>query len=152
MSRRIQVKKTTSSSKNKAQSWSDYTLDELDQLPAAYLCKKRPSQPGKKFGQGGSKKQYSKKKGKYVNKATKSSAEDEVQEYDPTIPECCLGKDKSCFTLGGCFCDESCQHFDDCCPDYDYGRGFRKTKKTPRSKLQDFELQVLRVSAGELRR
>lgn len=31
---------------------------------------------------------------------------------------CCLGKNTECFTNGGCFCDESCQQYDDCCPDY----------------------------------
>lgn len=31
---------------------------------------------------------------------------------------CCIGKDTECFTDGGCFCDESCQQYDDCCPDY----------------------------------
>lgn len=31
---------------------------------------------------------------------------------------CCIGKNTECFTNGGCFCDESCQQYDDCCPDY----------------------------------
>lgn len=31
---------------------------------------------------------------------------------------CCIGKNTECFTDGGCFCDESCQNYDDCCPDY----------------------------------
>lgn len=69
---------------------------------------------------------------------------------------CCLGKDKECFTAGGCFCDESCRHFDDCCPDYEYtcadkfklclldensNNGVDKTKIKPDSNQNLKELQ-----------
>merc|ERR1711912_63687 len=41
------------------------------------------------------------------------------RKRDPGDKACCIGKDTECFTDGGCFCDESCQQYDDCCPDYD---------------------------------
>lgn len=42
-----------------------------------------------------------------------------ARKRDLNAPACCVGKDTECFTDGGCFCDESCQQYDDCCPDYD---------------------------------
>lgn len=146
LSQRINVKKTTSSkggvggnTESVIPNWSSYTLEELTILPDAYLCKKRSELRTKsKVKYGGSKKQQGKEgqnQGKGWKKAQKGkkgwAAEKESSTTTPSnenddetdeipVQDCCLGKDKACFTLGGCFCDESCQHFDDCCPDYDF--------------------------------
>lgn len=77
------LKKSFASSGALYDTYSHFTIDQLDQLPSDYLCSGRL----------------------------------------PTThqPEtCCTGKNKECFTIGGCFCDESCQNFDDCCPDYKF--------------------------------
>lgn len=51
---------------------------------------------------------------------SRASAHHQATPHAGCGGQCCPGQNDSCFNPNpGCFCDEACQTFGDCCPDFD---------------------------------